>query len=104
MELVHTVQNNTLQASLQGKFTFSDNQAFREVLEKIAQDGITRVVFDMSKVEFVDSAALGMLLLAHDEAAKHDKSLVISGIKGQVEKMFKVARFDAMFTLQNTGS
>lgn len=55
----------------------------------------------MRQVDFVDSAALGMLLLARDEAQKHDKKLIISGIQGQVKKMFTVARFDSLFSLQH---
>jgi anti-anti-sigma regulatory factor len=41
-----------------------------------------------------------MLLLALDEAKKHQKKLILSGVTGQVKKMFDMANFPIMFTLQ----
>lgn len=61
---------------------------------------VRQVVLHMSGVEFVDSAALGMLMLVADEAKKHQKHLVSTGVVGQVKKMFDMARFDTMFTIQ----
>jgi len=46
----------------------------------------------MSGVDFIDSAALGMLFCAHDEAAKHQKSLEVKEAVGQVKKMFELAK------------
>ena len=53
----------------------------------------------MAQVNFVDSAALGMLLLARDEAEKYRKQLVLRGAAGQVKKMFDMARFNMLFSL-----
>ena len=53
----------------------------------------------MKDVSFIDSAALGMLLLAHDEAKNNNKSISISGVQGQVKKMFDITRMNTMFTI-----
>ena len=73
---------------------------FREILQAMGGKDVRQVVLHMSGVEFVDSAALGMMLLAADEAEKHKKQLIISGATGQVKKMFDMARFDTLFTMQ----
>ena len=104
MNIYKEQQGSRLEVTLSGKFTFSDNQAYRNILEQIANPQVTHITFHMRQVDFVDSAALGMLLLARDEAQKHDKKLIISGIQGQVKKMFSVARFDSLFSLQNDPS
>ncbi|MDE3060492.1 MAG: STAS domain-containing protein [Pseudomonadota bacterium] len=93
----HTAE--TCDVTLSGTFTFSDSTAFRDVLAQIGEPKVQRVVLHMAKVEFVDSAALGMLLLANDEAAKYQKSLIINGPTGQVRKMFDLARFNTLFTI-----
>ena len=99
MEIVKDLRQGSYEITLKGKFTFSDHPSFREILQNIAQKEVRQVVLHMSGVEFVDSAALGMLLLARDEAEKHQKHLIISGAAGQVKKMFEMARFNTLFTM-----
>jgi len=99
MEIIKHLEQGVYNVTLSGNFTFSNHPEFRAILEKIAERDVEQVVLHMSAVEFVDSAALGMLLLALDEAEKHHKRLVISGATGQVKKMFDMARFDTLFTM-----
>ncbi len=85
---------------MSGTFTFSDHQNFRVVLEKIADNNIRDIHLHMENIEFIDSAALGMLLLANDEADRFHKKVVIAGAQGQVKKMFDAARFGTLFTIR----
>jgi anti-anti-sigma factor len=85
---------------LSGKFTFADHTKFRNLLESIRKLSLRQIILHMAEVEFIDSAALGMLLLARDEASKSGKSLLISDVSGQVEKIFKLARFDTLFDMR----
>ena len=99
MNIVKHEQNGVLQITFKGKFTFQAHEAFREILDQIEQPEITRVAIDLRGVEFIDSAAMGMLLLARDETNKQHKSLVLEGAEGQVKKMFDMANFQNFFTL-----
>ena len=99
MEIVKSISQGNFDIRLSGKFTFADNPEFREILNTIADMEVQQVILHMAGVEFVDSAALGMLLLARDEAEKHRKKLVLSGAVGQVKKMFDMARFNTIFTM-----
>jgi len=56
---------------------------------------------DLADVEFIDSAGLGMLLLARDEISKKSSSLTLKSPQGQVQRMFSVARFEQMFDIHN---
>lgn len=99
MELSTHIHGEALHVELKGKFTFSDNPQFRAVIESLADADIQQVVLHMGEVEFVDSAALGMLLLAHDEAKKHHKSISIKHVNGQVKRILQLARFEELFSL-----
>ena len=99
MEIIKTLGGGTYDIALVGKFTFSDHTAFREILEKILEKDVLRIVFHMEKLDFIDSTGLGMLLLVLDAAENNHKSLVLSGSVGQVRKMFDLARFPALFTM-----
>lgn len=100
MDIVIQENQDALDIRMSGKFTFIDHPVFRQIIEKMSDPNVRQIIFYMDRIEFVDSAALGMLLLAHDEAAKHSKKIVISGIQGQVKKMFDVARLGTLFTLR----
>ena len=99
MEIIKQLKQGTYDVTMRGQFTFNDHPGFREILQEIGSKDVRQIVLHMSHVEFVDSSALGMLLLAADEAEKHQKHLVISGAVGQVKKMFTMARFDTLFTM-----
>lgn len=88
--------------TLAGRFTFSAHATFRDVLvghvEAMSSGG--RVTFDLAGVEFVDSAALGMLLLAREAARRRSGAITIRGASGQVRRMLDVSRFDTLFTIE----
>jgi anti-anti-sigma regulatory factor len=55
-------------------------------------------VIDMSAVEYVDSAALGMLLLLRDHAGDASR-VTIRGSRGQPEQVLRIANFHKLFRL-----
>jgi anti-anti-sigma factor len=101
MDVVQRADESVFSLEMSGSFTFADHRVFREILKKIEDDKTARkVIFRMERLEFVDSAALGMLLLAHDAASSAGKRLVIKGAAGQVKKMFALAHFQRLFVLE----
>jgi HptB-dependent secretion and biofilm anti anti-sigma factor len=88
--------------ALDGRFTFSVHTAFRELLvkhiESMSSGG--SVTFDLSRTEFVDSAALGMLLLAREAANRRSGRIIIRGAVGQVRRMLDVSQFNTLFTIE----
>lgn len=100
MEYTKVIKGDHCEVSMKGKFTFSDHKDFKSVLSIFSDSSIKSLVLHFSAVEFVDSAALGILLLARDEAQKCAKELIITNPVGQVKKMFEISRFYDLFTIQ----
>ncbi|WP_339780826.1 STAS domain-containing protein [uncultured Thalassospira sp.] len=97
-----TLQNETaITIEMTGRFTFSDHTVFRKLIDEITAQPSTTQVFDLSGIEFIDSAGLGMLLLARDEGEKNRAAVVLRGAKGQVKRMLEVARFDTLFQMED---
>ena len=99
MNIIKNLNQGTYDVALNGKFTFGDHLAFREILQKIEEKDVSKIVLHLDHLEFIDSAALGMLLLALDVSEKNHKQLIISGITGQVKKIFELARFHTLFAM-----
>ena len=85
---------------LSGRFTFQDHDTFSDILELIRTPGTTRFVVDLSNLDFADSAALGLLIVARDTAKSNDVNLVLRGARGKVKDVFDAAGFARMFTLE----
>ena len=88
------------EVSLIGELTFSDHAAFRAMLTRAMHANDETIVLDLSRLDFVDSAGLGMLLIARDEAGKFSRSLVLSKPQKQVERVFAVTKFETLFTIE----
>lgn len=99
MEYSFTKQANHCQMHLKGNFTFNDNHKFREIVNIMQNDDPKSVTLDMGDLEFIDSAALGMLLLLKDEAGKTNTQISLTGANGQIKKMLQLSNFDQIFTI-----
>jgi anti-anti-sigma factor len=100
MEYSLVNKQNTVTVQIKGKFTFSDHHCFKEIMEKTTHSECKEVIIDCSKIDFVDSAALGMFLIFKDFCEDGGMSLIIQSPAGQVEKMFHVSKFDSLFTIR----
>ncbi|MBI5121151.1 MAG: STAS domain-containing protein [Rhodospirillales bacterium] len=86
---------------LTGRLTFADHNGFRSIIAMFQEPGSRRFVLDLSAVEFIDSAALGMVLLARDTAISKGISLILKGAKGQVRRIMEVAKFNKLFAMED---
>jgi anti-anti-sigma factor len=93
-------QDNGAPVSFSGEFTFADHAAFRDVAGRLLQTKDETVIINLSQLQFIDSAGLGMLLIARDEVGKSNRKLVLAQPQGQVKRMFAVTKFDQLFTIE----
>lgn len=94
--------DSTTQAAtiaLQGRLTFAENGAFRQVVEGLEREGHQQVVFDLAQLDYIDSAGMGMLLVARDVTAARGGAVTLANAGGQVARMLRLARFSDFFTV-----
>lgn len=99
MDYRQDVSGSTCNIVMSGKFTFSDHEKFREIIDNIKKGIAKSFIFDFREVDFLDSAALGMLLIAREESEKNSSTIILRNID-KVSRMLKVAKFDALFNMQ----
>jgi anti-anti-sigma factor len=86
-------------ASIRGDLVFTDHVAFRQMVDKLLETQGSPLVIDLSELEFIDSAGLGMLLIVREEAQRTGRNLALRRPQGQVKRMFAVTQFDTLFTV-----
>lgn len=86
--------------ALDGRFTHKDYIAFQAVTADMESRQGGRYVFDLSRVEFMDSAAIGMLLVALGVARRQHLDVVLRGAQGQPGKLLETGRMHELFTIE----
>jgi anti-anti-sigma factor len=86
---------------LKGGLTFSDHTLFRTVLTAITDEKLQSISIDLANLDYIDSAGLGMLLLAREMAQEANVSLTLAHPRNQVKKMFDISQFENLFNIAN---
>lgn len=89
----------TLIIKISGRFDFGVHQDIRKATE-LVDTGVKKIVLDMGAVDYVDSSALGMLLVLRDKVGENKSAVRIKGTKPDVRKIFEIANFDQLFTIE----
>ena len=84
---------------LHGRFTFDSHKEFRSAFgEHLAGKG-KEIAIDFSAVDYMDSAALGMLLLARERAGEQGKTVALTNCRGPVKAVLDIANFQRLFAI-----
>ncbi len=89
----------TLSLFISGRFDFGIHQDFRKATEQVTNE-VSRIIVDMTRVDYLDSSALGMLLVLRDKVGDSKGAVRIKGAKPDVLKILEIANFDKLFTLE----
>ena len=87
-----------LTIAIQGRFDFSAHKDFRESYEDLATVP-NRYSIDMREAEYIDSSALGMLLLLRDHAGGDSADVEIVNCNPDVKKILTISNFDQLFSI-----
>ena len=86
--------------ALSGRFDFSAYREFREAYTRgMEKEGITELELDMNAVEYMDSSALGMLLLLKERTDAASMKLGLTHCHGTVEQILQIANFNKIISV-----
>lgn len=81
-----------------GRFDFSAHQEFRDAYESLG-DRPGRYRVDMRETSYLDSSALGMLLLLRDHAGGDSAEVEIVNCNADVRKILTISNFEQLFVI-----
>ena len=85
---------------MSGRFDFNAHREFRAAYEQVIADAAVRALnIDMGGVDYLDSSALGMLLMLRDKAGAANKALTLSNVRGAVKQVLDIANFGKLFRI-----
>lgn len=87
-----------LRIMVAGRFDFSEHKAFRDAYQN-ATSPVSSYVIDMSNTDYLDSSALGMLLMLREHAGGDASRITLEGCRPDVKQILEVSRFDSLFNI-----
>lgn len=92
-------EKNQLIIAIDERFDFSLHQAFRDSYINVKTNN-TQFVLDLSLTSYMDSSALGMILLLKDHAESLSGSVVIRKPSETVNKILEIAQFHRLLKIE----
>ena len=86
---------------LNGRFDFSARKAFKEAVDLAAEEGLS-VVLDLEKITFVDSSALGLLVICHQNLKSKTIPFYLVNPQTYVKQVLDLANIGKMIPTYQT--
>jgi anti-sigma B factor antagonist len=68
-------------------------------VKKVIQEGARKLVIDVTKLEYIDSAGIGMLVACNGQMDRAGGKMRVAGAQGTVAKAFEVVHMDRIMSL-----
>ena len=93
-----SLNSDVLYIKIIGRFDFGMHNDFRRALNLIG-NGVKRVEVDFTDTDYLDSSALGMLLVLRDKVSSSKTVVELLRVKPDVRKILEIANFDKLFSI-----
>ena len=85
-------EGNAVRLRLSGRMTFNDHAAMKRVTRALVAERKSHVVIDLSVLDYVDSAGVGMLLIIAEALRGTGGTMTLENARGQVARVFTVTK------------
>jgi HptB-dependent secretion and biofilm anti anti-sigma factor len=89
--------SDPIEIKLPATFDYSYHKLFIEEYTSILEKGTLQLVLDFSRVDYLDSSALGMLVMLNKRAEAKHASVKLKGARGATLEILEMANMQKMF-------
>jgi anti-sigma B factor antagonist len=82
-----------------GELDISNSSELSRLILEAIEEGATRLAVDLSRVTFMDSSTLGVLVGCLKRARERDGEVVLLGVNGSPRRVMEITGLDQAFTL-----
>ncbi len=91
MKIVEEVYQQTATLKLEGNFTYTQRKPFQDAVKSACAKNAQHVIVDLSQVAFLDSAALGLLMVTHRQLVADKRKLSLAKPQPTVKQIIELA-------------
>jgi len=97
IDVVKMDDGNTVQVKIDGRFDFSLHKEFRDAYKDLPEK--SQYIIDMGSTDYMDSSALGMLLLLREHAGNESAKIKIQGCQPTIKQILSISNFEKLFDI-----
>ena len=94
-----TIAGPRATVDLSGQFDFKARLPFNDAFSKALESPAREILINLREVTYLDSSALGLLLVSQDKAKERSKTILLGGLQGSVKQVLEIANFHKRFTI-----
>ena len=94
---VTTSDSNETVIKINNRFDFSLHKDFREAYKGSPEN--QSFIIDMVDADYIDSSALGMLLLLREHVGNDSTRIKIQACQPAIKQIFSISNFDKLFDI-----
>ena len=95
------IRDNEGRISLSGRFDFQLHRDFKDSYTSLlGNDAVRKIVIELGRVDYLDSSALGMMMLLRERALAANKTVELSNPTPVVAQIIEIANFSKLFTIR----
>ncbi len=97
MSITTTTTNNITQIIVSDRFNYNVHNEFRAAYKNTPKE--TQFIVDMNRTTYLDSSALGMLLLLRDHVDERSDKISIIGCNPEIKQILEMSNFTDLFDI-----
>jgi len=97
MSISTTTNDNITRIIIEDKFDYSVHNEFRDAYRDTPVG--TQFIIDLNRTTYMDSSALGMMLLLREHSGEKSEKISIVGCTQEIKKILEMSNFKNLFNI-----
>ncbi len=102
METTHTEQDGFTVFHLHGRLDPTTAPDLEKTIDTVITDGSIKLLFDFSKLDYLSSAGLRVVLGTMKRIDREGGTMVLCAMQGYVKEIFDVSGFSSLIPIEDT--
>lgn len=97
ISVTNTTNDNIVHIRVSDRFDYSVHKEFRDAYKD--SDPSAEFIIDMSQASYMDSSALGMMLLLREYLGNDHSKISITGCTAEIRNILEISKFQNLFNI-----
>ena len=95
----HSVDKDVLILSADGGLNMDNADEFVSQLETLVESGIRKLIVDCTKLTYISSWGMRVLVQLHKKLANRGGDVKLAGVQGPIMRILEMVKFDRTFRM-----
>ena len=95
----HELDKDVLVLSADGGLNVDTAEEFHQQLEKLVDAGVKKIIVDCTRLDYISSYGIGVLVRLHQHLAKHGGDVKVAAVQSKVLQVLTLMRMGAVFSI-----